>query len=102
MALTSVVFLAVLILCLTEAAPSSPYLPPKLCDDIASHQDVVDQIVDYSLNGPGKNQSYDRLAAFTDAFGSRLAGSGYYLYKPAYTLTFVVLSYGFLLFSPAC
>ena len=29
----------------------------------------------FSLNGPGENQSYNRLALFTDTFGSRLSGS---------------------------
>ena len=61
---------------LIEAAPSrSPSsLPQSIKEEIASYQGVVEKIVDYVMNGPGQNQSYDRLATFTDAFGSRLAG----------------------------
>ena len=61
---------------LIEAAPSRPpsSLPQSIEKEIAGYQDVVEKIVDYVMNGPGQNQSYDRLAKFTDAFGSRLAG----------------------------
>ena len=61
---------------LAHAAPrDKPYsLPAKIAKELASYQDVVEQIVDYAVNGTGQNQSYDRLAAFTDAFGSRLSG----------------------------
>ena len=59
-----------------EAAPDKKpvHLTQKLVDELGSYQDVVEQIVNFSLNGPGQNQSYDRLAAFTDAFGNRLSG----------------------------
>ena len=59
-----------------EATPDKKpvHLTQKLIDELGSYQDVVEQIVNFSLNGPGQNQSYDRLAAFTDAFGSRLSG----------------------------
>lgn len=43
--------------------------------EISSYQDVVSQIIDFSLRGRGQNQSYDRLAAFTDKFGARISGS---------------------------
>lgn len=59
---------------------SSATLPPGILEEVASYQDVVEQIVDYSLNGPGANQSYDRLATFTDAFGSRLSGEKLRIY----------------------
>ena len=36
---------------------------------------MVNQIVNFSVSGPGQNQSYNRLATFTDAFGSRLSGT---------------------------
>lgn len=61
-----------------NAAPSArnkPHLlPAKVAGELAGYQDVVEQIVEYAVDGPGQNQSYDRLAAFTDAFGSRLSG----------------------------
>ena len=63
---------------LAEASPSSThdkFLPDKIAKELAGYQDVVEQIVDYAVNGPGQNQSYDRLATFTDAFGSRLSGT---------------------------
>ena len=50
-------------------------LDQKLLDEIRSYQTVADQIIDYSLRGPGANQAYDRLAEFTDMFGNRVAGS---------------------------
>lgn len=66
-----------LLLTLCGAAPtkSSGSISQKVLDEIISYQDVVEEIVNYSLSGPGQNQSYDRLAAFTDAFGSRLSGT---------------------------
>ena len=50
-------------------------LDQKVVAEIRSYQDVAQQIIEYSLNGPGQNQSYDRLATFTDKFGSRVSGS---------------------------
>ena len=61
-------------LSLPRATEKPLSLPKKLADEIASYQDVVEQIVDYAVNGAGRNQSYDRLAVFTDTFGSRLSG----------------------------
>ena len=37
--------------------------------------DVADKIIDLAVNGKAQNESYNRLANFTDKFGSRLAGS---------------------------
>ena len=34
----------------------------------------MNEIINYSLNGGGQNQSCDRLAKFVDRFGSRIAG----------------------------
>ncbi|WAR20190.1 CBPQ-like protein [Mya arenaria] len=42
---------------------------------VASYKDVANRIIDLSLNGAAQNQSYNRLATFTDKFGYRLAGS---------------------------
>ncbi len=53
----------------------SPTVSPDVAKEIQSYQDVADKIIDFSLNGAGQNQSYDRLAVFTDTFGSRIAGS---------------------------
>ena len=50
-------------------------LDQKLIDEIKSYQAVADQIINYSLRGPGANQSYNRLAEFTDMFGNRISGS---------------------------
>ena len=62
------------LLSLANSAPGRAGSTSKMMEEIASYQDVVDQIVDYALNGPGENQSYNRLAEFTDAFGNRLSG----------------------------
>lgn len=50
-------------------------LNPSLIAEIKSYQDIATQIINFSLNGPGQNQSYNRLATFTDTFGPRLSGS---------------------------
>ena len=72
----AVILLAAL-MCSSLAAPveNSVQLDPKIVKEIHSYQDIATKIIDYSLNGPGQNQSYDRLAVFTDAFGARLSGS---------------------------
>ena len=54
---------------------SSHLLDQKLLHEIQSYQTVANQIIDYSLRGAGANQSYERLAEFTDMFGNRVAGS---------------------------
>lgn len=43
--------------------------------DIESHQSDAEKIINHALCGPAQNQSYNRLAEFTDMFGSRIAGS---------------------------
>ena len=48
---------------------------PKLAAEIRSYADAAEQIISYSLNGPGQNQSYERLASFVDTFGGRMSGS---------------------------
>lgn len=42
---------------------------------IACISDVATRIINLSMNGAAQNQSYNRLAALTDKFGYRLAGS---------------------------
>ena len=74
------IFVAMMTMPCCFAAPvhsnSNPIkLDPKIVKEIQSYQDIATKIIDYSLNGPGQNQSYDRLALFTDTFGSRIAGS---------------------------
>ena len=50
-------------------------IDPVLKAKIKSYQDVATQIINFSLYGPGQNQSYNRLALFTDTFGPRLSGT---------------------------
>lgn len=50
-------------------------LDPNLVAEIESYQEVATQIINFSLKGPAQNQSYNRLATFTDTFGPRLSGS---------------------------
>ena len=57
------------------AKPSGSILDWKTRAEIQSYQSVASQIIDFSLRGPGQNQSYDRLATFTDTFGARLSGT---------------------------
>lgn len=61
----------------TSSKPAHPkvLLDQKIIDEIQSYQDVANQIIAWSLHGRGQNQSYDRLATFTDKFGARLSGS---------------------------
>ena len=42
---------------------------------IRDYSEIAQKIIDYSVNGSGQNQSYDRLAEFTDRFGARISGS---------------------------
>lgn len=39
------------------------------------HTGDAEKIINHALYGPAQNQSYNRLAEFTDTFGSRIAGS---------------------------
>lgn len=61
-----------------DSAPTTaklPVLSDKLIKEVKSYQLIADQIISYSLHGQGENQSYNRLATFTDKFGSRLSGT---------------------------
>ena len=40
--------------------------------DIARLKKTADRIIDFTVNGKGQNQTYNRLAEFVDKFGSRL------------------------------
>lgn len=44
-------------------------------DEIRDYQSIANDIIQYSLNGAGANQSYNRLAQFVDTYGARIAGS---------------------------
>lgn len=71
--ITTLLFLTT---CLTTLVrPATPLLPQHQRDEIRSYQSIANDIIQYSLKGPGQNQSYNRLATFTDTFGSRIAGS---------------------------
>ena len=50
-------------------------LPLKLVQDISNYSDIASKIIEYSLSGPGENQSYNRLATFVDRYGPRISGS---------------------------
>ena len=60
----------------TQGAPERmKKLPLKLVQDISNYSDIASKIIEYSLSGPGENQSYNRLATFVDRYGSRISGS---------------------------
>ncbi|XP_072031524.1 carboxypeptidase Q-like [Amphiura filiformis] len=66
------------LVCLPNAnsKPVKPsILPLRIQNEIRGYKDVADQIMTYIVNGSAKGQAYDRLATFTDTFGSRIAGS---------------------------
>ncbi|VDI60636.1 carboxypeptidase Q [Mytilus galloprovincialis] len=44
-------------------------------DEVNSYQEAANAIINLSVHGRARNQSYDRLATFVDKFGSRIAGS---------------------------
>ncbi|OPL21064.1 carboxypeptidase q, partial [Mytilus galloprovincialis] len=44
-------------------------------DEVKSYQEAANAIINLSVHGRARNQSYDRLATFVDKFGSRIAGS---------------------------
>ena len=58
-----------------ESTASDVELSEGLIKEIKSYQDIAYQITNYSISGPGADQSYKRLATFTDSFGSRLSGT---------------------------
>ncbi|KAL8602312.1 hypothetical protein ACOMHN_022825 [Nucella lapillus] len=47
----------------------------RALNDIKRLKQTADKIIDYTVDGKGQNQTYNRLAEFVDKFGSRLAGS---------------------------
>lgn len=47
----------------------------KLKLEVGQQQDTAEKIIQFITNGPAKHQVYQRLAKFTDTFGSRVAGS---------------------------
>ena len=60
----------------TQGAPERmKKLPLKLVQDISNYSDIASKIIEYSLSGPGENQSYNRLATFVDRYGPRISGS---------------------------
>ncbi len=76
MALMRKFLICVLLICAARCKPARrQLLDQKVRDEIHSYQDVAQQIIAFSLSGPGQNQSYDRLATFADMFGSRVSGS---------------------------
>ena len=56
-------------------APVSVHIFQKLIHDIQNYTDIAKKIINYSLNGSGQNQSYDRLAKFVDKYGTCFSGS---------------------------
>lgn len=51
------------------------YMHEQSFADIVRLKQTADRIIDFSVYGEGRNQTYNRLAEFVDKFGSRLAGS---------------------------
>ncbi|XP_022332112.1 carboxypeptidase Q-like [Crassostrea virginica] len=51
------------------------WMKSSTLQDVESHHSDAERIIYHALYGPAQNQSYDRLAEFTDTFGSRIAGS---------------------------
>ena len=45
------------------------------CLFILYFEGIAKDIIDLAVHGKAQNESYNRLAKFTDKFGSRLAGS---------------------------
>ncbi|XP_070538745.1 carboxypeptidase Q-like [Ptychodera flava] len=48
---------------------------PKVVDEISSYKGVANEIINLAVYGAAQNQSYNRLAKFTDTIGNRIAGS---------------------------
>ena len=59
---------------LVSSFPSS-LISRELAQNISNYSEIASKIIDYSLNGPGQNQSYNRLAQFVDKYGPRISGS---------------------------
>ncbi|XP_050403972.2 carboxypeptidase Q [Patella vulgata] len=54
---------------------NKPFDINRVRKEVRTYKDVANQIINLSLKGAAQNQSYNRLADFTDKFGSRIAGS---------------------------
>ncbi|KAK8780380.1 hypothetical protein V5799_018281 [Amblyomma americanum] len=50
-------------------------LSAELLAEIRSYAPVVQSIVDYVIQGPERNRTYEELAKFVDRFGARISGS---------------------------
>ena len=61
--------------CGVYCRPAVSTVPDKVAKEIKDYQDTANQIIKYSLTGPGQNQSYDRLALLVDKYGARLSGT---------------------------
>lgn len=61
--------------CSITSLPLSGRNIERLFHDIKDYQKAADMIMNYSLHGPGQNQSYNRLATFVDQYGARISGS---------------------------
>ncbi|XP_071798668.1 carboxypeptidase Q-like [Asterias amurensis] len=75
-------FIVALILCHLAVSCGKPLVDSyditdlqRVKKEIAGYKDVANQIMDFVVNGSAKGQAYDRLAVFTDTFGSRFTGS---------------------------
>lgn len=44
-------------------------------EEIQSYQDVVNQIIEATVSGSFKGETYNELAVFVDKFGARLSGT---------------------------
>ncbi|KAK3699086.1 hypothetical protein QZH41_000609 [Actinostola sp. cb2023] len=51
------------------------YLDESVKNDVRQQQSTANEIIKFITNGAAKHQAYNRLAKFTDTFGSRIAGS---------------------------
>ncbi|XP_062607867.1 carboxypeptidase Q-like [Saccostrea cucullata] len=51
------------------------WISSRTLADIEAHNSDAERIIYHAMYGPAQNQSYNRLAEFTDTFGSRIAGS---------------------------
>jgi carboxypeptidase Q len=59
----------------TDINSSNDRVYARALADIARLKNTADEIINFSVNGKGQSQTYNRLAEFVDKFGSRLAGS---------------------------
>lgn len=72
--LTAVLILHSLVPC-TVSANNSTLKIDQIRKVVQTYQDIANEIIDLSVYGKAQNQSYNRLANFTDKYGYRLAGT---------------------------